>query len=694
MPRPHSIGSPAPRATSDFQSDAGRTEKTAKTMKTVTQSEAIVDANAFGDKTIGVFAGFMLLVNNVTGPGLVTMPAVNTSAGWVPTTLFLLMCWVVSALATTMMLEAMKKIPGNSRFDLRVEFTTLAKYYFQGPQYWMYVATLLLFVFNFESTLIASVIESAQTMDAALVELFGKSCAVQIYDSQSADIGGKIGMTCVEDTAGSSDSPFGSAYVISIGYVVVAVMSVPLGLWNLDDNVWVQNAAFVGLCFICLEWTIESMVVGLDFNKDDLSGSGAVPAVGGDLSSVFGNILYNYAFVTAVPSWCNERKPGVSINSSVWWSCLLGTLMFFFVGLFCAASWDFSSGDDLLVVLTRSSTMPKPSPMTRALAYLFPTVALVTSIPIFSIIIRYNLMENNLCGKFWGNFWGAIFPWIAAIALYSGSALGDVTNWSGLLTIAPLNFVLPAYFYIRSTEEMDTGDDDEERESRAHSPSPSIQGVEYAEGTKVDAWFPGYQWSRGVVVHRNTNGSYCIEWEEEVEKGIVSYTPEIPARNVRPAGQGKYNEYLPKKRNHASSPTPDVEMSPEQLAAKERVDELQEELDLKEQEIEDIRLGLHELIISNPKAGMLRAEKDQSMKQMFAVQQEVEKIIAEMREARKRALGEGGNWELSPEQKDEMFAAFPHHWSVRTKKGAAWALIAICMIINVFALVYAIIALV
>lgn len=679
-------------------SDAGRTARTEKTMKTtVTQSEAIVDAGAFGDKTIGSFAGFMLLVNNVTGPGLVTMPAVNTAAGWVTTTAFLFLCWVVSALATTMMLESMKRIPGNSRFDLRVEFTTLAKYYFQGPKYWLYVVTLVVFMMSFQTTLITSIIESAQTMDAALVELFGKSCAVQLYDSKSADIGGAIGLTCVEDSGGSSDSPFGSAYVISIGFVIVAIMSVPLGLFNLDDNVMVQNCAFVGLCFICVEWTIESLVIGLDFDKTDNSGSGvgSVPAIGGDQSSVFGNILFNYAFVTAVPSWCNERKPGVSINNSVWLSCFLGTCMFFFVGLFAAASWDFSSGSDLLAVFTASTTSPKPSPMTRALAYLFPTVALVTSIPIFSIIIRYNLMENNLCGRFWGNFWGAIFPWIAAVALYSGSALNDVCNWSGLLFIAPLNFVLPAYFYLRSTEDMDIADDDDESRPRSvRALSPSLQAVEYEEGTKVDAWFPGYQWSRGVVVSRNVNGSYCIEWEEEVEKGIVSYTPEIPARNVRPAGQGKYNEYLPKKRNHAQSPTPDVEMSPEQLAAKDRVDELQEELDLKEQEIEDIRLSLHELIISNPKAGMLRTEKDASMKLMFAAQQEVEKIIAEMREARKRALGEGGNWELSPEQKDEMFAAFPHHWSTASKKNAAKTLIGVCIVVNIIAIAYAIVGLV
>eukprot|EP01065_Artemidia_motanka_P041389 TRINITY_DN535_c10_g1_i1.p1 TRINITY_DN535_c10_g1~~TRINITY_DN535_c10_g1_i1.p1 ORF type:complete len:755 (+),score=254.31 TRINITY_DN535_c10_g1_i1:156-2267(+) len=697
------IGTPSPMSArsrrsvrTGYTTEGGRAQ-------TVTQSEAIVDAEAFGDKTIGTAAGFMLLVNNVTGPGLVTMCAVNTAAGYFTTSVFLFMCWAISSLSTTMMLEAIKRIPGNSRFDQRIEFTTLAKYYFQGNRRWLYVLTLLVFMLSFLTTLITSVIESAQTMDSALVEVFGKSCALQLYDSESADVGGKVGFTCVSSAGAGSDSPFGSAYVVSIGFIVVMMMSIPLGMWNLDDNVAVQNFAFVGLVFICLEWSIESAVVGLDFDKSDNipPGQGKVPFYGSDQSSVFGSILFNYAFVTAVPSWCNERRPGVSINRSVWLSALLGTLMFFFVGLFGAAAWDFStpagksSPPDLLAVLTGSDTTPHVSTLTRVLAYLFPIIALVTSIPIFSIIVRYNLMENDICGKFWATFWGAIFPWIAAVALYSGSALTDVCNWAGLLTIAPLNFMLPAYFYIKSTEDMEQGDAAADSEAASAAPTRSghptpVPPIIFDQGARVDAWFPGYQWSRGVVLQRNENGTYCVEWDEQDEKGVTTYTPEVPSKNLRICGATRKSEYLPNSAYKCPrTPRVDTSMSPEQKAAKQRVDDLQLELDRKEQEIEDIRASLHELIVEHPDAKEMRAEKDRHLALMFESQREAERIMDEMREARKAAIGKGGRWELLPEQRDELFTALPHRWSARTRIGVAWGLLSLCVVINIVALVYA-----
>lgn len=37
--------------------------------------------------------------------------------------------------------------------------------------------------------------------------------------------------------------------------------------------------------------------------------------------------------------------------------------------------------------------------LSRVLVYLFPAVVLMSGIPVFSIIVRYNLISTNLCGK-------------------------------------------------------------------------------------------------------------------------------------------------------------------------------------------------------------------------------------------------------------------------------------------------------
>jgi hypothetical protein len=56
----------------------------------------------------------------------------------------------------------------------------------------------------------------------------------------------------------------------------------------------------------------------------------------------------------------------------------------------------------------------------KVATYLFPPAALLTSIPVFSVIIRYNLIENEICGKIPANLFAVVFPWIAALFFYAG----------------------------------------------------------------------------------------------------------------------------------------------------------------------------------------------------------------------------------------------------------------------------------
>jgi hypothetical protein len=55
--------------------------------------------------------------------------------------------------------------------------------------------------------------------------------------------------------------------------------------------------------------------------------------------------------------------------------------------------------------------------------YLFPMIAVASSIPIYSIIVRYNLIENEICSARWANFWAVVFPWVLAIPLTAVGAL-------------------------------------------------------------------------------------------------------------------------------------------------------------------------------------------------------------------------------------------------------------------------------
>jgi hypothetical protein len=154
--------------------------------------------------------------------------------------------------------------------------------------------------------------------------------------------------------------------------------------------------------------------------------------------------VFNYAYIVTVPSWINEKSPGISINKSIWSALLPAIVTFTLLGWIGALAIKTTSTTDLLASLST----PETSTIAQIATYLFPWAALVSGIPIYSIIIRYNLIENNICTTTWANFWSVIFPWISAFCLMSGNLLNTALNWGSILTTIPLNLMLPAFLYI------------------------------------------------------------------------------------------------------------------------------------------------------------------------------------------------------------------------------------------------------
>eukprot|EP01079_Euglenida_sp_SAG-EU17-18_P001778 gene1778-2916_t len=391
---------------------------------------------------------------------------------------------------------------------------------------------------------IAAIVESSQDTDYTLITIFGRSCGLQLY--RSAYQGIECNATSPDDPCGGdprlanstdaegprfhcitreaiagtnlNDSPFGypsDEWVISIGFVVLLLLCIPLGYINLEDNMFVQVGAFLVMAvFIQFMWMAYG--VYLIEEKDLLlpKYQPKLPApASANMASQLGQIFFNYAFVITVPSWVNEMKPGVSVNKSIWWSLTFGIFSFvgigFLAGYFTSVScqiqlpafqmlmrhrWALYNNcgetDDLLAKLSDTGIFfdtKKPDPdqqylhhkvsaiacmaldtlhaptyrllhqywdaSTKVATFLFPWAALVSGIPIMSIIIRYNLLEANICGKAVANFWAVLFPWAAALALYAGDFLDFLTNWGGNLCVVPLNFILPCILWILARKE-------------------------------------------------------------------------------------------------------------------------------------------------------------------------------------------------------------------------------------------------
>ena len=122
------------------------------------------------------------------------------------------------------------------------------------------------------------------------------------------------------DSAGDSNSPFGSVVILSIGFVVILLTAIPLGYFNLDDNIYIQVGtlmfiavplqllsvdhifvvAFFSMIIIVMGvWTADCFMIGLEFDR--------VRVVNSNQTQLLGVIIFNFAFVTSVPSWVNEK---------------------------------------------------------------------------------------------------------------------------------------------------------------------------------------------------------------------------------------------------------------------------------------------------------------------------------------------------------------------------------------------------
>lgn len=117
------------------------------------------------------------------------------------------------------------------------------------------------------------------------------------------------------------------------------MLVVPLGMMRLTDNMLIQFSSFwsvqiyelnllvsfIATFVICFEW----MAV---FGKSGFH-PGLMPPIGTNLSQVVGVVLFNYAFITTIPSWLNSKHDSVEIKKSVWTSLILATILYLLLGL-------------------------------------------------------------------------------------------------------------------------------------------------------------------------------------------------------------------------------------------------------------------------------------------------------------------------------------------------------------------------
>merc|ERR1712151_285176 len=76
----------------------------------------------------------------------------------------------------------------------------------------------------------------------------------------------------------------------------------------------------------------------------------------------------------------------------------------------------------------------------QATVVAYPIMQNLTSIPVFSIMMRYNLIQSGYFGWFWATMIAVVLPWALSVPFYTGKGFNDISDLGGLLTSSVINF--------------------------------------------------------------------------------------------------------------------------------------------------------------------------------------------------------------------------------------------------------------
>lgn len=370
---------------------------------------------------------------------MLALPIVYQQSGWLmPTVVLIVMC-CCSSLCATFLCDTISRVPGNSKFEERIEFETVF-HVFMGPM-WGTVAQVM-FVICLMSQCIASIIDTAQVLDGFVVYLFGTTYGLEVLPVPQFRSWSH--RECNRD-ANEYCSPFQDgdvSVILTVGYMALTLLVLPMGCMNLNENIAIQIVSFTMLGLLTTVFVINYCYIGLDFQR--------VPMIGppSNWASALGTVVFNYAYIILLPSWVNEKKPEVSVNKTVWYSGIGATVMYILMGWLGAAAFPDVNANvlDVLVSPHQPAGLEESHgwhQFIQVCAMLFAIGIIGLGIPIFCIMMRYNLLVARVASPNMSLFWGNVFPYLVSWLLYQGNLSETMIEWTGNTTNAAINFLAP-----------------------------------------------------------------------------------------------------------------------------------------------------------------------------------------------------------------------------------------------------------
>jgi hypothetical protein len=378
----------------------------------------------YGKRSIGTIGGICLLVNNCLGPGLVQMNTQMQLSGWMPVVVGIGLVGIAAMACSWMLLYAQARVRSSLS---RVEFTGICENFFNRK---IFLFSILFYILTMIVQCISGILQTTQLFDLLIVRLFGKSCALEIYPHF-------FSTPCGSENTGFSVFTAGSG-VISFGYLASGLIAIPFGFFPLEDSILFQiiSCAVMAVCVVLL----GADLAGLGFNTQRM------PAVGSSMSGLVGLLMFNFSLAFSLPSWNNERKLNVPIKRSIGVSILIGSVTMIVIGVLAGLAFDpqFGTSKNLIDFANDSNRA-----MTIAAVYIFSLANNVTTVPVFSIMIRYTLIEHKVIRKPWvANLVAIALPWLLSICFSTGSGFDTVIDFGGSIFIGVTCFVAPPILFV------------------------------------------------------------------------------------------------------------------------------------------------------------------------------------------------------------------------------------------------------
>lgn len=260
---------------------------------------------------IGFIGSLAICVNNITGPGMLDLPSTFQKSGFIPTILTTILVSALSASISLSLANSIGKVKvmgsSNRNFSHHFEYSDVFRYYYGSMAFGI---TQVLFYFCVLSQCVASIVSTAQVVDASIASLFGSTHAVQFGGREnhpSVPSGASIWIDSWSPgdcDAGDDCLPFQTLLfgpiIITLGYVVTALLLGPLGLMDMKENVSTQLLSFVLLLVFLVSFTITF----LTSDSVDISN---VPLFGSSYTSLLGVVMFNFGLTATIPAWLHEK---------------------------------------------------------------------------------------------------------------------------------------------------------------------------------------------------------------------------------------------------------------------------------------------------------------------------------------------------------------------------------------------------